>query len=345
LTTDEIDDHEYDFKASKYAYWCAKVQSFLTTRHPHAAELFSLPIDEASQLVCTYQYAADANAWLAAALRALTDESADEGELFMKKLMKAELETPGVSSSGIDVAARIDADVNERDRGAQEREWETLKSTRHLKVGMTDVQVALGIDRVVDAMRVVPPNHRDAPHAVLRAIVDQIPPELTGEKGKYIRAISLAEKFRREPTLESQVLTVGRLAEWIAVDIAAYKREEVSAVETDFQKAARDNVGPCTNCNGPHFFLDCTQPACPNSRCRKRYCQGARGMVCWVAQDAIPDYKDATGAPLHRNLQARVNELRAAAGKPVDGPVHPELSMLECCSIEMIRDNGRESPV
>ena len=71
----------------------------------------------------------------------------------------------------------------------------------------------------------VPAHRRDAPHALLRAIIGKVPTapaELAKEMDKFNRAISRAEKLHEEPKIEGDALTVDRLAEWLVVELAAH---------------------------------------------------------------------------------------------------------------------------
>ena len=228
-------------------------------RHPQAAYLLRAPCDDAAEIIEQYANAANANTWLAAALRALCDKSKKRANLFVQELMEAESVEPQISTSGIDVAERIRLAVTERDRVDQEQEWETLQSTVYLNAGMSEIDVRLAIKKIASKMRVVPVHRKEAPHALMRTIVANMPsqpPALADEKKKYLAVLDRAEKLREPPTLESQPLDVTRLTEWIVVDIAQHStpaqraESEVSSAERRKQRNERfkNHKGPCTTC-------------------------------------------------------------------------------------------------
>ena len=152
---------------------------------------------------------------------------------------------PGLSTSGIDVASRIHLYVSERDRADEEKEWASLQATTYFTPGQDDVDVKLAVKKITAKMRVVPRYRSEAPHALLRIIIDKIPsqpPALANEKEKYLCAIDRAEKLREEPTLEARPLDLDRLTEWIAVDLQSHstpQQREVSTAERQKRQSDR----------------------------------------------------------------------------------------------------------
>ena len=107
LSAEELKGLRFGMSAEDYEHWSIKVKSFLEGRYPHAANLLSLEYDEASELIIDMPRAAETNKWLGNQLRAALDTSQPAADLFMRELMDAELDEPGISSSGIDIADRI----------------------------------------------------------------------------------------------------------------------------------------------------------------------------------------------------------------------------------------------
>ena len=160
--------------AEGYRHWHTKFQSFLEGRYPHAALLFSLEYDEASDLIMDVPEAVDTNKWLGNQLRASLDTSAPTAELFIQNLMDAEDDERGISSSGIDIAARIHAEINERDSSMMESDWTSFQRETYLKPGMKEDAIRLAIKKIANKLRVMPKHVKDAPHATLRTIVSKM---------------------------------------------------------------------------------------------------------------------------------------------------------------------------
>ena len=347
LSAEEVKQHSFSFEAEMFGHWFAELATFLEMRHPQAACLLRLSCDDAAELVLRYESAAQANTWLAAALRALCDKTHKRAELFIQELMEEESEEPGVSTSGIDIAERIRSEVNERDTSEQEQEWTKLKSGSYLKVGMSDVDVRLAIRKIASRMRVCPVYRREAPHALMRLVVDMIPsqpPALADQKKKYLAAFDRAERLREPPTLESKPLDLKRLTEWIVVDIAQHStpaqrhEHELCSAERREQRwneKSKHHKGPCSNCGGTHHWTHCT--ATPCTRCNRRWCQGTWHMQCFGELDDPPEYIDKLGQKLPINLQLNMNQYRKAHGKRI-----AEVSNLEIPA-DTANDNEPES--
>lgn len=235
LTADELKPLRFAFDAAEYEHWQIKFASFLAGRYPHAAHLLSIPYNEAVQLIMDVPQAAETNKWLANQLRAAVDTSAPSADIFMHKLMETECSEPGISSSGIDVSERIRSAIVDRDTSTMEKEYQTFQDEEYLAVGMHADEIRLAIRDISKKIRVMPNHIKKAPHAVLRAIVSKIPPSppaLDKEQTKYLRALDLAERFGAEPTLESRVLDINTLTEWIVTDIANHT-DQASDGEVD----------------------------------------------------------------------------------------------------------------
>ena len=206
-----------------------------------------------------------------------------------------------------------------------EKEWTDFQAETYLKVGMQGDAIRIAIRKIVNKMRIMPNHVKGAPHATLRAIVSKIPSSpspLHDEKKKYLRALDLSEKFNAEPTLESRVLSIDTITEWIINDIASHSSShdrEASAAERERARAAREGErkkGPCNVCGEAHHFWQCDKSPC--NTCSKKWCQSRRGKVCWKLLDTIPEYTDFQNKPLNKKLIAEMNEVRKAAGKPIE---------------------------
>ena len=339
LSSEEIKLNKTACIPADYVHWHAKVISAFELRNPKAAALMRMPYSDAAELVLEYPIAAEANAWLASALRSLLDTTKKEAELFEKDLIETELKDPGVACSGIDVSELLCHRMTQRDSSQEQREWDEFVKTSYIKVGQSEVDIRLAVKCIVAKMRVVPSVRRDAPYAVLRAIIGKIPsspPALDLERQKYERALDLAEKLGEPPTIESKELDVRRLTEWVITDIRQHStaaEREVSAAERDKrakERKERQQLGPCTACGEAHHWKACTKGPC--TTCKQKWCQGAPhvGKVCYSLMDDPPEYKNALGKPFPVKLQQHANDLRKANGKPVK---EPEVSMLELAAV------------
>ena len=265
LSSEEIKLNKTACIPADYVHWHAKVISAFELRNPKAAALMRMPYSDAAELVLEYPIAAEANAWLASALRSLLDTTKKEAELFEKDLIETELKDPGVACSGIDVGELLCHRMTQRDSSQEQREWDEFVKTSYIKVGQSEVDIRLAVKCIVAKMRVVPSVRRDAPYAVLRAIIGKIPsspPALDLERQKYERALDLAEKLGEPPTIESKELDVRRLTEWVITDIRQHStaaEREVSAAERDKrakERKERQQLGPCTACGEAHHWKD-----------------------------------------------------------------------------------------
>ena len=249
LSAEELKSLRFGMAAEDYEHWIIKVKSFLEGRYPHAASLLSLEYDEASELIIDLPRAADTNKWLGNQLRAALDTSRPAAELFIRELMDAEADEPGISSSGIDIADRIRSAMLDRDSSDMEAEWTKFKSETYLKLGMQDDAVRLAIRKISNKIRIMPSHVKDAPHAVLRAVISKMPSSpaaMHAEKAKYLRALDLSEKLHEEPVLEGRVLNVARISEWIVNDIKSHSSNtdrEASAAEKARRKLEREESG------------------------------------------------------------------------------------------------------
>ena len=350
LTAEEVKHNKYGCEAAEYSHWRAKVLSFFELRNPKAAALMRLSFAEAALVIIQHPFAAEANTWLASALRSLLDVSKRDAELLEKDLIEKEIAEPGVSCSGIDIAELICHRMTQRDTCQEERDWAELQRTTYIKGGMSDVEVRLAVKRIKAKMRVVQVARRTAPNALLRMIVDKIPSSpaaLVAEKQKYLRALDLAEKLGEVPTIESKPLMIERLTEYIVIDLAAHTgggSSEVSAAERARreEQQRKSKKGPCQHCKDPnHHWSACPKNDKPCVTCKKPWCQGAPhiGKICFIELLTIPDYKDALGEPLHPSLQKTANELRKAKGRKV-----AEASALECEPADDEEEFGLVSP-
>ena len=347
LTSSEITDNNlrYMFEVENFTKWHTNFLSFLRMRHPHAAELLALDYDEATEFILEHETARHANVWLAQTLRTVLSTEPSKGKIFEENLMEAEVVQVGISCSGIDVKERLDSAIFERDSKEEDAEWEDFEKTEYFKLGASDDDQRLAVKRIQKKMRVVPSTRRDKEYALLHAIVDKIPskpPELKAERDKYDRALTLAERTKKPPTLESRELTVELLTEWILLDLekhATSAQREVSSAEKQKRELERhkNDKGPCTCCGGAHHWSYCTKAPC--ATCKNRWCQGTREMICWRRVDTLPIYKDANGAVLAKPLQRHMNKLRNE-----DGKVTTEVSVLEVeveqCNADGDTDDG-----
>ena len=332
LTESEVknNDLKFDFEASAYATWRTRVTSFLRMRHPQAAELFALGYDEATERILAFPAAREANIWLALMLRAVLPTSGSKGKIFDDKLMEAESAEEGLSCSGVDVADRLATSILKRDSNDEAAEWTDYERTTYFKLGATDDEQRLAVRLIVKKMRVVSKVHRDAPFALLRAVIHKIPSSpkaLADQKAKYVRAVTYAERNEIQPQYEGRPLTVESMTEWLVLDLqehATPAQVELSAVEKRVRDRQRlkDDKGPCTSCKAAHHWSACSIAPCKD--CKNKWCQGARGLICFGLIDAVPVYKDALGGALPGKLQGHMNKMRKEAGKVVS-----EVSVLE----------------
>jgi hypothetical protein len=330
LNSDEIKMLKHNFETSAYSNWAITFETSLELRNPNAGKLLQLTMAEAIDAIAMFKGAAEADLWLAAALRMICDQSTKKGELFIAELLEAERSMPGVSKSGVVIYERIYAHHEQRDVTEQEKEWDVLTKTEYIKLGMDETSVKLAIKKLSAQFSTVPAHYRNRPNGLLRAIVAAIPCEpeaLRKEKDKYTRAFERAELQGKQPVLEANELNVESITAWIIIDVASHStpvQKEVSAAEWKNEKEKKVLKGPCNVCGQDHHHFECDKTPCRG--CKQRPCQGTRGMACWLMLEDIPVYTDFSGAKLHPKLQERFNGMRTAKGLPI-----PEISSLELC--------------